>query len=264
MIDTADVDPVMIERAVLGFLLTLIRVAGFVSSFPAFSGRRVPRTVKMGFVLSLTAIWATKPDTVIETLVLPGGAADWALLLLLVVREALFGIGLGFAFGFLIIPARIAGTYIGQEMGLSLASVADPSSGTPSGVVSQILEWLTILLLFVLDVHHVLLHALNLSFQSIAVGERVLVYPAMELFMQMDMADRWSLLIAAPIGICLFLTLVVMGLLVRAVPHMNIFSMGVALRAGMGMLALLIFLPALLRTIVQLLSQSPVILRTLG
>ncbi len=88
-----------------------------------------------------------------------------------------------------------------------------------------------------------------------------LVVPAMELFRQTDVAHDWSLLIVAPVGIVLFLTLISMGLLVRAVPQMNIFSVGFAMRIAIGLATLLLFAPAILQMVARSLNQSATILQ---
>ena len=246
-------------QALLQALLIFLRVASFVTFFPVFTSR-VPRLVKLGFVFALTVLWYGRPGLMMPTVALVLGKNGGLILVVLMIREAVFGAGLGFAFGLLTQPARVAGAYIGQEMGLSLASIADPSTGAPSGILGQLLEWLAILLMFSLNIHHTLFLALNLSFETFGMGQQALLYDAQTMFFHADLADRLSLLIIAPVGIVMFLTVVGLGLLMRAVPQVNIFSVGLALRAAVGLLALLFFLPAVLTVLARVLHETPTIL----
>ena len=249
----------LLLQALLQGLLIFLRVASFITFFPVFTSR-VPRLVKLGFVFGLTMLWYGRPGLMMPTVVLVLGKHGGLILVVLLIREAVFGAGLGFAFGLLTQPARVAGAYIGQEMGLSLASIADPSTGAPSGILGQLLEWLAVMLLFSLNVHHTLFYALNLSFETLGIGQRAFLYTAQDMFRHADLADRLSLLIIAPVGIVMFLTVVGLGLLMRAVPQVNIFSVGLALRAAVGMVALLFFLPAVLTVLARVLHEVPYVL----
>ena len=56
-------------------------------------------------------------------------------------------------------------------------------------------------------------------------------------------ANEWGLMLAAPVGICLFIATIVLLLLNRASPQLNLFSVGIVLRIATGLGALMLFVP---------------------
>ena len=65
-------------------------------------------------------------------------------------------------------------------------------------------------------------------------------------------AHEWGLVLAAPVAICLFLTTIVLALLAKTSPQMNLFSIGFALRLGVGLVAAFLFFPNLTSVIGKL------------
>src|SRR5205085_6124346 len=109
-------DPV-IETWVISATLLLARVGAFVNTLPILSGANVPRMVRAGLALALVMFWfdfgarlpGTWPTISFESGWLVYGAA--------VARELLLGAALGYAFGLVFVPARVAGEFIVQQMG---------------------------------------------------------------------------------------------------------------------------------------------------
>ena len=62
-----------------------------------------------------------------------------------------------------------------------------------------------------------------------------------------------------PGGLCLFVTVIALALLMRAVPQMNIFSIGLALRLFVGITAMIVFLPTMLQLLVRVLRQAELV-----
>ena len=238
----------LIEHWVLAFTLILVRVATVLSMLPLLGRRHVPTTVKIGLSLALAMMWFGRFG--VSTTMMSGTNMPWLGYALAVAREVLFGAGLGFALGLFLVPVQIAGAYIAQEMGLTLATMTDPSTGATSSVPSQLLEALGVLLFFTLDMHHVVFRALHASFLRIPVGSPEIFSSAALMPAAVSEAHRWGLLIAAPIGICLFITSIGMALMMKASPQFNLFSVGLSLRLLAAMVSLVIFLPELL-TLVQ-------------
>ncbi len=246
----------MIEVLVVSFSLILARVGTFVTLVPVLGGRNVPRLVKVGFTLALTVLWFSSGRTLPNPFFLESGIRlHWLGYAVALGREALLGAVLGFAFGLFLVPVRIAGEYIGQEMGLTLGSLSDPTSESSSTAVTQILEMLGILLFLGLDGHHIFLAALHSTFLRWPVGGALPGLPVAHLVYGAAAAQEWGLLLAAPVGVCLFLTTVVLALMARVAPQLNIFSVGFALRLGVGLAALLLLLPELGGALIHLFGQ---------
>src|SRR5438093_5198334 len=124
--------------------------------------------VRAGLALALTMVWFdfSAPGHLLTT----SFDVDWLAYGIALGREVLLGVAFGYAFGLLFVPARVAGEFIVQQMGLTLGSIADPTAGNPTGPITQILEMLGILLFLGMDGHHIFLAALHRTFARWPVG----------------------------------------------------------------------------------------------
>jgi flagellar biosynthetic protein FliR len=148
----------------------------------------------------------------------------------------------------------VAGEFITQEIGLSFASEVTMSSDGSGGPLTVILDLFATLLFFGLNVHHLFLTVLDSSFLNFPVGQPFQM-PMFDLVGEAASAQEWGLVLAAPVVVCLFLTTVVLALLTRAAPQLNIYTVGFPLRLIVGMVALLVFLPQLLGGLVNMIAH---------
>lgn len=164
----------------------------------------------------------------------------------LMLREVLIGVFLAFTLQAVVVAVRVAGETIGSEMGFNLASQIDPTTNVQTPVITQFHEILFFLGLLAVDGHHLLLRALERSFERAPIGQ--IAFPAdagwmaMALFQQMFVA---GLTIAAPVLVLLVLTSILVGLLTRMVPQINVMDVGFTARIAVGLVALLVFSPFL-------------------
>src|SRR5207248_9541096 len=80
--------------------------------------------------------------------------------------------------------------------------------------------------------------------------------PLAELVAGASAAEEWGLQVVAPLGLVLFLTTVILALMARAAPQMNIFSVGFALQIGVGLVGAFMLLPDLLTAIVTIFGRA--------
>ena len=232
----------MIESSVAIFSLTLIRTATLIAVIPTFGGRNLPNLVKVGLAVALAGtLYAA--DGAPTTDSLGGMHSSWVWWGMAVIREVLIGGTLGVVCGLFLLPAQIAGAYLAQEMGLTMAMLTDPGSGSSISVPSQIFNVIGTLLFFGLDLHHEVFRALAFSIDQRPVGGDWALPSPQSVLSGFADAHEAGLLIAAPAGIILFVTLVVILITMRVAPQLNLFSYGLAVRIGAGLMATLIFLP---------------------
>lgn len=165
---------------------------------------------------------------------------------LLMGRETLVGLFLALTLQMIVVAVRVAGELIGTEMGFNMASQLDPTTNIQTPVITQIYEILFFLGLLAVDGHHLLLRALERSFERAPVGQVAFTQDAgwmlLTLFQQMFVA---GITIGAPVLLLLMLASVLVGLLGRAVPQINVMDIGFTARIGVGLVALLVFAPFL-------------------
>ena len=239
------------ELQVLSFILILSRVSAFIGFFPLFAQRQLPIMVKAGLAVGLTLFWyGTVPP--------PAGLDESVPMLLaaiLIVQEIGIGLLLAMVLGFLLVPARIAGAYIGQEIGLSLASIADPGTSDQSTLVAKLFEMFSILLFFGMNLHHFLILILHVSMNQLANKINLLELPTDGLVRMVDSIPEYGLLILAPLGIIMFLLTIGLAFLNKAAPTLNLFSIGMSLRSGLGIICLILFMPVMVRAIAMYFSR---------
>lgn len=164
----------------------------------------------------------------------------------LVLREVLIGIFLGFTLQAVLVAVRVGGEMIGQDMGFNMATVVDPNTGTATPVIAQIYEVFFFLVFLALNGHQLILQSLQASFERAPVGKLELsgnlAWTAQSLFSQTFAA---GIAFAAPVMILLFIASLLVGILARFVPQLNVMDVGYSIRIGVGLLAMLVTAPFL-------------------
>lgn len=211
----------MIDDVVL-FILVLARVSVFVAFFPLFSKRQLPAQVKAGLATALSIFWLADAQNVLPEI--SYDRVGSILFLLLVVKEICIGILLSLILGLFFWPARIAGSYVAQELGLSLASISDPGSQDSSTLVSRIFEAFSMLVFFALNLHHFIILTIHLSFNQALTQVGLLRLPTEELALALNRTSDYGLLIVAPSLVMLMLVTLVLAFLNRAAPALNSFQ----------------------------------------
>lgn len=232
----------MIDDVVL-FVLVLARVSVFVAFFPLFSKKQLPNQVKAGLATALSIFWLADAKNVLPDLAFDQMGSF--LFLFLVIKEICIGILLSLILGLFFWPARIAGSYVAQELGLSLASISDPGSQDSSTLVSRVFESFSIMIFFALNLHHFVIVSIHLSFSQALTRIGLIDLPTEELVSALNRTSDYGLLIVAPLLVLLMLVTLVLAFLNRAAPALNLFSVGMSIRVGLGGLLLFLFCPIL-------------------
>lgn len=248
-----------IETWFITLALILARVSAFLAMTPVFGGRGVPRLIKVSLALVLSMFWFTTSGAAHAQTILTLNESPWLGLVLAVAREALIGGVLGYVFGLFLVPFRVAGEYIAQEMGLTLGSITDPSRSQPSTVIGEFFELTGTLLFLSQNVHHGFLALLHRTFATQPLGGSFLPVPIGRQLQALSSVTEWGLLLAAPMGCCLFLTSLLLALLTRAAPQLNLMSAGFALRVLAGLVALLVLWPEMIPSMLVVLHRSSAI-----
>jgi flagellar biosynthetic protein FliR len=221
------------------FLLVLLRVSALLVVAPIFGHRLYPARAKVGmaFMISLV-IFPSVADTALNV---PVGFLPYALVL---AREVLMGVVLGFAVLLLFMGIQFAGQLAGLQMGFGIVNVIDPQSQDQISIIGQFLNILAILLILSLDGHHIILNGLMASFDTVPLGGVVLKASIVEkMIVLTSELFTIAIKISAPILISLFLVSVAMGVLARTVPQMNVFIVGFPVQLAVGLFVLVASLP---------------------
>lgn len=220
------------------FGLYLVRTSALVVASPilgsgtGFAGHKIALIVAVSIVLFLSGDGRLAQEA---------GVAEYVAMCF---HEVLLGLFLAFVLQLVLLAIRVAGELIGVEMAFNMASIVDPGTGISTPLVTQIYEAMFFLGLLAVNGHHWLLRALAGSFERAPIGGLGLEPEAtgliIELFERMFMA---GLTFAAPVMFLLMLVSVLVGLLSRLVPQINVLEVGFNLRVAVGLVAILAFTP---------------------
>ncbi len=215
------------------FALVLGRLAGIFSAIPMFGGERVPLMIRVAVILSMTLV--CYPLLKMKAPQLP---VDTLSIVILVIRETLIGISLGLLSQAIFAAVEFCGQLVGMQMGFSMASMFDPTMGqVPLMSVFQVL--LATLLFLTLNIHHIFIRAIIDSYSVIPPGNWHMSAGLMKYLIKVS-GDIFVLGIklAAPVMVTLLATGVVLGIVSRSFPQMNIFMVSMPLNVGVGLLML--------------------------
>lgn len=223
----------------LGFLV-LARITAFFAVAPVFSIKRMPGLVRVGLGFFLTILIYPSVHGLGS---LPGELVAYGLL---VGKEVLVGLILGFVSTLTFTTLRLAGEFMDIQMGFAMATVFDPQNQSRITLVGQFMNIFAILLFIAIDGHHILIMALAHSYEIIplqgAVFESTLVLTTIKIFVGMF---ALGFRIAAPFIAVLLISDISLGLVARTVPQLNVFILGFPMKAGLGILTLILALPVL-------------------
>jgi len=252
-----EVGQAITEAFILATLLIFFRVSAFVAFLPPLSGQGIPATVKIGLSVAITYLLAIKhaPVMALTLRLSDHGTGAWLELAFLGIRETALGAALAWLFSLCLVPVRIAGAWIAQEMGLTLGGLSSPMDQQPGNVISSMLEAFSIVMFFVLDLHHIMLYSLGKSF-SLRPAAGAWAMPSWNTVVwSVTHAVDDGFLIVAPIGILLFIVSLTILITMRTAPQFNFMSYGMTLRLAGGLGGLILFLPEVCGAIQQLLYR---------
>ena len=221
-------------REVIFFALVLSRVAGIFSAIPVFGGRTIPLHIKVVIITMITLVCF--PALSITAPAIP---TDVFILAVLVVREVMVGITLGFITRIIFSAVEFSGQIIGMQMGFTISSIIDPSQGTQTQIMSVMQTLLATLMFLSMNIHHLFIRTIVDSFRIIPLGAWQLNAEIIS-FLIRSTSDIFILGIrlAAPVMVALLLTSVTLGVMARAFPQMNIFMVSMPLNIGIGFVVL--------------------------
>ncbi len=249
-----------IEALIIASMLVLFRVAAFLAFLPPMAGRGLPNTVKIGLAVAFTVLLAPlyAGSAAMQLTLVESDTAAWLQLAWLAARETALGAGLAWLFGLCLVPARIGGAWIAQEMGLNIGELTSPMDQQPASPVSQGLEALGVMLFFALNIHHVMFFALGRSFVNRPLLQAWSMPTWDSVVQAVATTEQIGLIIIAPVGILLFVTSVTLLITMRTAPQFNFMSYGMTMRLIAGLGGLLLFLPDIISSLQYFMTRTPV------
>lgn len=218
-------------------LLVLVRVSGLFIISPIFSRVNIPNTYKIGFSLLLTLIVSNLVEGPTEMM------TD-LVLIIASIQELLVGFMIGFISYLFFSVFFIVGQVIDVQVGFGIASVLDPQSNIQIPITGNFYQIIATLMFLVVNGHHFLIEALVKSYDYVPIGKLTLS-PAM-VTQFIDIIGKLFVLgfkIGSPVIVTIILVDVLLGILAKTMPQMNIFAVGMPLKIIVGLALIIITLP---------------------
>ena len=219
------------------FLLILTRVSMFIFAAPFFSRREIPQTVRASFALLVSLM--------LYTVITPHMYVEYSTILeysILVLKEAITGLVIGLVGNIALQVASFAGQIVDTNIGFSMAAQMDPATQQNVTVTGNFYTYAFMLLFMVTGQHRWLIKALSETFTLIPIGKMVFHMDAAHQTLLQLLIDYVTLgfRIGLPVFCVALLTNGILGIMAKVSPQMNMFAIGVQLKACMGLAILVL------------------------
>lgn len=222
------------------FIWPLTRITAFFMVAPIIGAQVVLARVRVILaVLTTVLLLPSLPDMPqIEAFSLAG--------MMVVAQQVLLGVALGFVLQLFLQVFVVAGQMMAMKMGLGFASMVDPSNGISVPIVSQFYIILVTLLFISSNGHLVMIEVMIDSFQTLPVGDDVSAATLYSVARMGSWLFASGLLLALPIITALLIVNMAFGVMSRAAPQLNIFSLGFPFSLTLGLVTLWVLTQGLL------------------
>ncbi|TWI53910.1 flagellar biosynthetic protein FliR [Pseudomonas duriflava] len=211
------------------FFLPLIRIASLFMTMPIIGTNLVPARVRLYLALAFTALLVpTLPP-------MPQVDAISVQALPLIAEQVLIGALMGFSLQLFFHVFVVAGQLLSIQAGLSFASMVDPANGISVPVLGQFFTVLVTLLFLAMNGHLVVFEILVESFTTLPVGDVLSVDHYWDIAGKLGWVLGAGVLLVLPAVTALLVINLSFGVMTRAAPQLNIFSIGMPLTVGLGL-----------------------------
>jgi len=218
-------------RDVYRLLLIMFRTGALIMTVPVFSHVSIPRMLRVWLIMLLAVLLF--PSAFVARIETPPTMVQ---LTLVIFYELVVGFLMGFTVVLVFAAVQFAGHLVGLQMGLTVANVIDPMSAVQISVIGQFYYLLSLLIFLLINGHHMVIQALVRSFELVPLGS-----PVFHAGLQAFVVDLTFMVfvvgikLAAPVIITLYIINVMLGIVARTVPQMNVFIVGFPLAIGVGL-----------------------------
>jgi flagellar biosynthesis protein FliR len=235
-----------------------VRIGACLMVAPLFGAQPVPARVRLVLAGAITLLVA--PLVPAPANISPFSIAG----VIVTLQQILIGVAVGFALQLIFDAVTLGGQLLANSMGLSFAFNVDPLRGTSTPALGQFYTILVTLTFLALNGHLALIETLTDGFRTLPVSTTGL-----------GTAGLWSLVgwggqlflgalsVALPGMTALLIVNLGFGVMSRAAPTLNLFAVGFPVSLIFGLVILLVGLPVMQSSFIELLARSHLELRLL-
>jgi flagellar biosynthesis protein FliR len=223
-------DSFLISRFMV-FTLVLARTGALVMTAPIFGSQALPRRVRALLAVAMTLL--VTPVFLGTSMPAIENTAEYGRML---ANEALVGLLLGFGMNILFSGIQVAGQIASQLSGLSLAEVFSPGFEEDVSVFSQLFYFLTLAVFVAVGGHRIVTEALLDTFTAAPPGHAGLGTNFVDVLLSvLTQSFALGIRAAAPLMVALLLSNLVLGLISRTLPQINVIAVGFSVNSLLAM-----------------------------
>ncbi len=227
---------------VFAFMLIFVRIGTALTIMPGLGDSFVPQQVRLFMALGLALVISP----VIQPYI-PSPLPSIPVLFSLILMEFVIGLFIGTVARVLMAALDVAGMLVSMTSGLANAQVFNPSFSSQGSITGALLSMTGVVLLFVTDMHHLLIYGLVESYQMFPVGD---VPDSGSMAEMMSRAVSASFLIgfqiAMPFIVVAILLYIGMGVLSRLMPQIQVFMLTIPVQILLSMVTLFFVISAVM------------------
>jgi flagellar biosynthetic protein FliR len=162
------------------------------------------------------------------------------LLILVILKELLIGIMIGILGRFLFVGVQFGGQIIGFQMGFGVVNILDPQTNSQISIIAQFQNIVMILIFLSIGGHRLIIEAIVQCFKIVPLGTFVIPEHSY-MFLVKTFSEIFviALKIVAPVFVTLIITHVIMGIIARLVPQINILIVGFPIQIAAGLIVII-------------------------
>lgn len=217
------------------FLLVFTRITCFIYIAPFYGMSNTPNRVKigLGFFISVLVYNMLSPYETLAYQSVEGYAV-------IVLKEAVTGLLIGFGANICMNITSLAGQIVDMDIGLSMATIFDPTTKEQTTISGGFFKYVIMLMLLVSGMHRFIIQALIETYELIPVNGAIFQTKALFAAMLQFMSDYIIIgfRICLPVFIVILILNVVIGVLAKVSPQLNMFSVGIQIKILVGLAVL--------------------------
>jgi flagellar biosynthetic protein FliR len=217
---------------IVPFLLVLFRLMGMFAFVPFYSNANIPTNVKVLLALAIAfCVWNVVPQVA-----LPASTSTLIGLTVAIAGEMSIGLVIGMLLGCLFMGVQLGAHMVSQQMGLSMATIYDPSFEDQTTVIEQIAFWIAMVAFLGMGGHRQIIDSIVMSYRKVPIGSGGLAPDQMlqMVLVSMDASFHAATRVAMPALVAFFIATLTTGLMSRSMPQLNLMSIGISMHLIVG------------------------------
>ncbi|NLY86725.1 MAG: flagellar type III secretion system protein FliR [Tissierellia bacterium] len=224
------------------FLLVLVRTSGIFIFSPFFSSQNVPSIAKIGLTLAISILISMTITSPVDYSLLP--------LALVIFKELLVGIIIGFISYAFFSAFYVMGQIIDMKIGFGMANVIDPQNRVQIPLLGNFYYIFSFIIFLGINGHHRIILALRDSYSYIPINSFNYTESTKTLIIDiLAKSFEIGLKLSLPIVVVIFLADIILGILSKTIPQLNVFVVGMPFKILIGLVLILVGIPIFFNSI---------------